>query len=95
VVALKVRVSRWRCLSPPCAKRKGRTYGTILDLERHTVTGAIVEVTLQGADEGDTTSMVATATAAAEQIEGAQAEVKEPQPLEEIIADKGYHGLLG
>jgi transposase len=58
-----------------------------VDLE----TGAIVAVTLQGADQGDTTTIVATATAAAEQIEAAQAEVKEPQPLEEIIADKGYH----
>ena len=58
-----------------------------VDLE----TGAIVAVTLQGADEGDTTTIVATATAAAEQIEAAQAEVKDPQPLEEIIADKGYH----
>jgi len=30
-------------------------------------------------------------TAAAEQTEEAQADVNEPQPLEEIIADKGYH----
>jgi transposase len=58
-----------------------------VDLE----TGAIVAVTLQGADQGDTTTISATATAAAEQIEAAQAEVKEPQPLEAIIADKGYH----
>ena len=58
-----------------------------VDLE----TGAIVAVTLQGADEGDTTTIVETATAAAEQIEDAQADVEEPQALEEIIADKGYH----
>jgi transposase len=58
-----------------------------VDLE----TGAIVAVTLQGADQGDTATLEATATAAAEQIEAAQAEVKDPQPLEEIIADKGYH----
>jgi transposase len=58
-----------------------------VDLE----TGAIVAVTLQGADQGDTTTLKATAIAAAEQIEAAQAAVKEPQPLEEIIADKGYH----
>src|SRR5882724_2595918 len=58
-----------------------------VDLE----TGAIIAVTLQGADQGDTTTIVATATAAAEQIEAAQADVKEPHPLEEIIADKGYH----
>ena len=58
-----------------------------VDLE----TGAIVAVTLQGADEGDTTTIVETAIAAAEQVEDAQADVHEPQPLEEIIADKGYH----
>src|SRR5688500_8992922 len=54
-------------------------------------TGAIVAVTLQGADEGDTTTIVETAMAAAEQVEDAQADVAEPQPLEEIIGDKGYH----
>jgi transposase len=54
-------------------------------------TGAIVAVTVQGADEGDTTTIRETATAAAEQIEDAQAEVDQPQSLEEIIADKGYH----
>ena len=58
-----------------------------VDLE----TGAIVAVTLQGADEGDTTTIRETATAAAEQIEDAQADVDEPQALEEIIGDKGYH----
>jgi transposase len=54
-------------------------------------TGAIVAVTLQGADEGDTATIVETATAAADQTEDAQADVEEPQALEEIIADKGYH----
>src|SRR5215203_769450 len=58
-----------------------------VDLE----TGAIVAVTLQGADEGDTTTIRETATAAAEQVEEAQADVDDPQPLEEIIGDKGYH----
>ena len=58
-----------------------------VDLE----TGAIVAVTLQGADKGDTTTIKATATAAAAQIADAQADVDQPQPLEEIIADKGYH----
>ena len=57
-------------------------------------TGAIVAVTVQGADEGDTTTIVDTTIAAADQIEDAQAEVDEPQPLEEIIADKGYHSNL-
>ena len=58
-----------------------------VDLE----TGAIVAVTLQGADQGDTTTIVETAIAAAEQVEEAQADVEEPQPLEEIVGDKGYH----
>src|SRR5205814_8873869 len=58
-----------------------------VDLE----TGAIVAVTLQGADEGDTTTIVDTAIVAADQIEDAQADVDEPQELEEIITDKGYH----
>jgi transposase len=54
-------------------------------------TGAIVAVTLQGADQGDTTTIVETAIAAAEQVEDAQAAVEDPQALEEIVADKGYH----
>jgi transposase len=56
-------------------------------------TGAIVAVTVQGADEGDTT-IVETTIAAAEQVEDAQTGVKEPQKLEEIIGDKGYHSNL-
>jgi transposase len=54
-------------------------------------TGALVAVTLQGADQGDTTTIIETAIAAAEQVEAAQADVADPQPLEEIIGDKGYH----
>jgi transposase len=58
-----------------------------VDLE----TGAIVAVTVQGANEGDTTTIVDTVTAAVEQIDAAQTDVDDPQPLEEIITDKGYH----
>ena len=58
-----------------------------VDLE----TGAIVAVTLQGADEGDTTTIVETAITAAKQVEDAQVDVDEPQTLDEIIGDKGYH----
>ncbi len=54
-------------------------------------TGAIVAVTLQGADKGDTTTIVETAIATTDQVEDAQADVQEPQLLTEIIADKGYH----
>jgi len=49
--------------------------------------------TLQGADAGDTTTIVETAIAAAEQIEDAQADVTEPQTLDEIIADKGITAI--
>ena len=34
---------------------------------------------------------IETAMAAAEQIEEAQADVEDAQPLEEIVGDKGYH----
>ena len=54
-------------------------------------TGAIVAVTLQGADVGDTTTIIETAIAAAEQVEDAQANVDDPQSLDEIVGDKGYH----
>jgi len=43
------------------------------------------------ADQGDTTTIIETVLAAAEQIEDAQAAVQTPQLLTEIIADKGYH----
>ena len=58
-----------------------------VDLE----TGALVAVTLQDADQGDTTTIIETVIAAAEQSEDAQAAVQAPEPLAEIIADKGYH----
>src|ERR1700688_4342261 len=53
--------------------------------------GALVAVTLQDADQGDTTTIIETAIAAPEQIEDAQAEIQAPELLAEIIADKGYH----
>lgn len=58
-----------------------------VDLE----TGAIVAVTLQGADEGDTSTIVETAIAAATHVEDAHANVDEPTALQEAVADKGYH----
>src|SRR5713101_5009839 len=86
----------WTSPSDPDAKitkmKDGRTH--VAHKAEHAVdveTGAIVAVTLQGADEGDTTTIRETATAAADQIEDAQADVDEPQSLEEIIGDKGYH----
>src|SRR6266849_4699120 len=86
----------WTSPTDPDAKvtkmKDGRTH--LAHKAEHAVdldTGAIVAVTVQGADEGDTTTIIDTVIAAAEQIEDAQADVKEPQPLEEIIGDKGYH----
>ena len=57
-----------------------------IDLE----SGALVAVTLQDADQGDTTTIVETAIAAAEQVEAAHAAPDE-EGLHEIVADKGYH----
>ena len=54
-------------------------------------TGAIVAVTRQGADVGDTTTIIETAIAATEQVEDAQANVDDRQSLEEIVGDTGYH----
>ena len=62
-----------------------------VDLE----TGAIVAVTLQGADQGDTTTIEQTLTEAAEQLEAAAAETERGgarvEQVCEVIADKGYH----
>jgi transposase len=51
-------------------------------------TGAVVAVTVQGADEGDTATSVETLIEAAEQIERV---VPESEGPEEVVADKGYH----
>lgn len=62
-----------------------------VDLE----TGAVVAVTLQGADEGDTTTIEQTLTEAAEQLEGAADEADredvQVEGVREVVADKGYH----
>ena len=55
-----------------------------VDLE----TGAIVAVTVEGADQGDTTTMVETLIEAAENIEQVMPEDGE---IKEEVADKGYH----
>ena len=59
----------------------------VVDLE----TGAIVAVTLQGADVGDTTSVHETLIAAAEQVDAVQPPANTVGPMEELVADKGYH----
>ena len=59
-----------------------------VDLE----TGAVVGVTVQGADQGDTTTIAETVTTAADELE-AVATVTDGDTvvIEEIVADKGYH----
>jgi len=86
----------WKYPGDPDAKiaqmKDGRTH--LAHKAEHAVdleTGALVAVTLQDADQGDTTTIIETVIAAAEQIEDAQAAVQTPQLLAEIIADKGYH----
>ncbi len=64
-------------------------------------TGAVVAVTLQGADQGDTTTMIDTLAEAGEQVaeqigrEAGRAGESKPKVhlrgIEELVADKGYH----
>jgi transposase len=86
----------WENPSDPDAKitkmKDGRTHlghkaehGVDLD------SGALLAVTLHGADVGDPTSLRETAIAAAEQVEAAHAASATPTVLAEIVADKGYH----
>jgi transposase len=49
--------------------------------------GAVVSVRVDGADVGDTTTVIDSVVDAAEQLERAGA----PHRLDELIADKGYH----
>lgn len=55
-----------------------------VDLE----TGAIVGVTVQDADDGDTTTSIETLIEAAEQVEAVQ---PDGDGIEEVVGDKGYH----
>jgi transposase len=60
-----------------------------VDLE----TGAIVGVTVQDADKGDTTTIQETLPDAAEQLEAVAAVTEDAVVvIEEVVADKGYHG---
>jgi transposase len=86
----------WKNPFDPDAKitkmKDGRTH--LAHKAEHAIdldSGAMVAVTLQGADVGDTTSLVETAIAAAEHVEAAHAASATPAALTELIADKGYH----
>jgi hypothetical protein len=55
-------------------------------------TEAIVGVTVQGADQGDTTTIAETLTTAAARLEEvATVTDNQTQVVEEVVADKGYH----
>src|SRR6188474_1573077 len=55
-------------------------------------TGAIVGVTVQGADQGDTATIAETVTAAAEDLEAvAVVTGGDTAVIDEVVADKGYH----
>jgi transposase len=83
----------WTHTHDPDAKitkmKDGRTHLAhkaehVVDLE----TGAIVGVTVQDADEGDTTTSRETLIEAAEQVEAVQ---PDGNGIEEVVGDKGYH----
>jgi transposase len=93
----KGRNKDWRHPHDPDARitkmKDGRTH--LAHKAEHAVdmeTGAIVGVTVQGADQGDTTTIADTVTAAAEELE-AVADVTDGHTtvIDEVVADKGYH----
>jgi len=93
----KGRNKDWRHPHDPDARitkmKDGRTH--LAHKAEHAVdmeTGAIVGVTVQGADQGDTTTIAATVTAAAEELEAvAVATDGQTAVIDEVVTDKGYH----
>jgi transposase len=86
----------WKNPFDPDAKitkmKDGRTH--LAHKAEHAIdldSGAMVAVTVQGADVGDPTSLVETAIAAAEHVEATHAERSTPAALTELVADRGYH----
>jgi transposase len=73
--------------------KDGRTH--LADKAEHAIdleTGAIVGVTVQDADEGDTTTIRETLSEAAEQLEAVVAITDDSvSVIDEVVADKGYH----
>jgi transposase len=83
--------AEWVNPSDPDAKvtkmKDGRTH--LAHKAEHAVdleTGALVAVTLHGADVGDTTSLLATTLTAGEQLQAVQATAPR-----DLVGDKGYH----
>jgi transposase len=93
----KGRNKDWRHPHDPDARitkmKDGRTH--LAHKAEHAVdmeTGAIVGVTVQGADQGDTTTVADTVTTAAEELEAVAAATNgHTRVIDEIVADKGYH----
>jgi transposase len=89
----------WTSPSDPDAKitkmKDGRTH--LAHKAEHAVdvdTGAIVAVTVQGADQGDTGTIGKTLDEAQEQLDAVMEKAEEqlhPDGLCEVVADKGYH----
>jgi len=93
----KGRNTEWRHPHDPDARitkmKDGRTH--LAHKAEHAVdleTGAIVGVTVQGADQGDTTTIAETLTAAAEDLEAVATVTDEHTAvIDEVVLDKGYH----
>jgi transposase len=88
----------WTSPADPDAKitkmKDGRTH--LAHKAEHAVdvdTGAIVAVTVQGADEGDTATIENTLEEAEEQLDAVMEKTDRVHPdgLSEVLADKGYH----
>src|SRR5229473_5956511 len=90
----------WTSPSDPDAKitkmKDGRTH--LAHKAEHAVdvdTGAIVAVTVQAADEGDTSTIGKTLEEAEEQLDAVTEKGEDdelhPDGLSEVVADKGYH----
>jgi transposase len=95
--AKKGRNKDWRHPHDPDARitkmKDGRTH--LAHKAEHAVdmeTGAVVGVTVQGADQGDTTTIAETITAVAEELDAVAATTDgQTRVIEEVVADKGYH----
>src|SRR3954447_12369866 len=93
----KGRNTEWRHPHDPDARitkmKNGRTH--LAHKAEHAVdmaTGAVVGVTVQGADQGDTTTIAETLTTAAEELEAvATVTDGETSVVDEVVTDKGYH----
>ena len=79
--------------------KDGRTH--LAHKEEHAVdmdTGVVVAVTLQGADQGDTSTLDGTLAAAEQNLDDATEragdESKRTNEPEEVVADKGYHSKM-